>query len=107
MSGRWTIKAFDTDVANKDETPKLTEAVYASNAGVMEVSKFYMNAPEEDVNHMERLEALSHDVGKSLKDRSNALYKAWKIVQDFNGVKLQGEGPWSDPDYLVKNPPEK
>jgi hypothetical protein len=48
MKGRWTIGAFDTEKSNKKETPKMKEAIYSNNAGVMEVFKFFEKATDKE-----------------------------------------------------------
>jgi hypothetical protein len=84
MAGRWTIKAFDTDKANKKETPPMKEAVYANNAGVMEVFKFFKVASDEQKNEFDRLLNSGNERG------------AWGLVQKVLGVELQGDGPWKE-----------
>lgn len=82
MSGRWTIKAFDTDKKNVKETPPMKEAVYANNAGVMEVFHFFKVASEEQKSEFDRLLNSGNEKG------------AWGLVQKVIGVNLQGDGPW-------------
>jgi hypothetical protein len=82
MSGRWTIKAFDTDKKNAKETPQMKEAVYANNAGVMEVFQFFKVASDAQKDEFDRLLNSGNEKG------------AWSLVQNVIGVKLHGDGPW-------------
>jgi hypothetical protein len=79
MSGRWTIKAFDTDTHNKKETPKMKEAIYANNAGIMEVFKFFEKATDAEKQQFDNLVNAGNQ---------NA---ALKLVEKVLGVKFQGD----------------
>jgi hypothetical protein len=85
---RWTIKAFDTKKANKDETPAIKEMlmkelIFKNNAGIMEIFKFFDIATEEQRNEFDRLAS------------SNQQKSAWDLVQKVLGVTLMGKGPWN------------
>jgi hypothetical protein len=79
MSGRWTINAFDTDKHNKKETPKMKEAIYANNAGIMEVFKFFEKATDAEKQQFDDLVSTGNQ---------NA---ALKLVEKVLGVKFQGD----------------
>lgn len=92
---RWTIHAFDTDSSNKKETPSLKELAFENNAGIMEIAKFYRECDDPVLmDRYERLVYISQDRSRPTEERQSAQYQAWKIIQDFTGVKLQGDGPW-------------
>jgi hypothetical protein len=93
--GRWTIHSFDTRKSNKKETPSLKELSFPNNAGVMEIGKFYMEC--EDPRLMDKYEKLvfvSQDESRQQSVRDRAEYAAWKIIEKFNNVVFQGDGPW-------------
>jgi len=79
MKGRWTIGAFDTSKKNKKETPEMKEAVYANNAGIMEVFKFFNVATEEQKKQFDDLVSSGNQ---------NA---ALKLVEKVLGIKFQGD----------------
>ena len=76
---RWTIKAFDTSKANKQETPRMKEAVYANNAGIMEVFKFFNVATDEQKKQFDDLV------------NSGNQNAALKLVEKVLGIKFQGD----------------
>lgn len=86
MKGRWTIGSFQHDKAGQKETPKLKELVYPNNLGAIEIGNLYKKAPQNVINQFEKY-AFSDDP----KDQKTA----WGILQDFLGIKLQGDGPWA------------
>lgn len=55
MGGRWTIGAFQHKKANKNETPKMKEAIYPNNAGIMEVFQFFEKANESEKELFDKL----------------------------------------------------
>jgi len=57
---------------------QVKEAAYEGNLGAEEIMKFYMNAPDEEINQFE----------KFLKKEDDA--SAWKLVQQSLGVQLVG-----------------
>jgi len=79
MVGSWTIGAFDTKHSNKKETPPMKEAVYANNAGIMEVFKFF--------------EVATDDQKKQFDDLVNGGNQnaALKLVEKVLGIKFQGD----------------
>lgn len=79
MSGRWTIKAFNTDKKNAKETPPMKEAVYANNAGIMEVFKFFEVASDAEKKQFDDLVNGGNQ---------NA---ALKLVEKVLGIKFQGD----------------
>lgn len=79
MKGRWTIGAFDTKHSNKKETPAMKEAVYANNAGIMEVFKFFNVATDEQKKQFDDLVSSGNQ---------NA---ALKLVEKVLGIKFQGD----------------
>lgn len=84
MSGRWTIKAFDTDVKGKKETPTLKELIFHNNMGAMEVFKFFDKASDTE-------KAQFDDLVNSGNHKA-----AWNLIEKVLGVKFQGEGPWKE-----------
>lgn len=79
MKGRWTIGAFDTSKKNKKETPPMKEAVYANNAGMMEVFKFFEMATNEQKQQFD------HYVN------SGNHSAAFKLIEKVLGIKFQGD----------------
>jgi hypothetical protein len=79
MKGRWTIGAFDTHKSNKKETPKMKEAIYTNNAGVMEVFKFFKVATDAEKQQFDDL------VNRG--DQNAAL----KLVEKVLGIKFKGD----------------
>jgi hypothetical protein len=79
MAGRWTIKAFDTDKKNVKETPPMKEAVFANNAGVMEVFKFFSVATDEQKKQFDELV------------NSGNQNAALRLVEKVLGIKFQGD----------------
>ena len=79
MKGRWTIGAFDTSKKNKKETPPMKEAVYANNAGIMEMFKFFNVATDAEKKQF--------DDPVSSGNQNAAL----KLVEKVLGIKFQGD----------------
>jgi hypothetical protein len=79
MVGRWTIRAFNTKVKNKKETPPMKEAVYANNAGIMEVFKFFNVATDAEKKQFDDLV------------NSGNQNAALKLVEKVLGIKFQGD----------------
>jgi len=79
MKGRWTIGAFDTKHANKKETPAMKEALYAGNAGIMEMFKFFEVATDDQKKQFDDL--------VNVGNQSAAL----KLVEKVLGIKFQGD----------------
>lgn len=79
MKGRWTIGAFDTKHKNKKETPEMKEAVYANNAGIMEVFKFFNVATDAQKKQFDDLV------------NSGNQNAALKLVEKVLGIKFQGD----------------
>jgi hypothetical protein len=86
MKGRWTIGSFTHNEMGKKETPQLKELVYDNNLGAMEVGKLYRIAPQDVIDKFEKY---------AFSDNPKDQKTAWQILQDFLGIKLQGDGPWS------------
>jgi len=84
MSGRWTIKAFDTDKYNKKETPTLKELIYQNNMGAMEVFKFFEKATDDEKAQLDTYINSGNQVA------------AWKLIEKVLGIKFQGSGPWNN-----------
>lgn len=84
MSGRWTIKAFDTDKQNKKETPSLKELIYSNNMGAMEVFKFFEKATDDEKAQLDTYINSGNQVA------------AWKLIEKVLGIKFQGSGPWNN-----------
>ena len=99
MDGRWTIKAFDTTKRNKKETPVLKELAFENNSGIMEIAKFYSYCEDPTlVAKMDDLieKATNEDLSDDVRDAAEVA--AGEILQDYNGAKMHGEGPWT-PGY--------
>jgi hypothetical protein len=99
---RWTISSFDTNKANKKETPTLkelcglvekgnvplTELIFQTdsgqaNAGVMEVFEFFEKATNDEKTQFDNLV------------NSGQEQAAWNLLQKVLNVRLKGEGPWN------------
>jgi len=79
MKGRWTIGTFDTSKKNKKETPPMKEAVYANNAGKMEVFKFFEVASDDQKTQFDNL----------VSSGNHKL--ALQLVEKVLGIKFQGD----------------
>lgn len=79
MAGRWTISSFSPKEKNKKETPQMKEAVYANNAGIMEVFKFMNIATEAQKREFDDLVKAGNQ---------NA---ALKLVEKVLGITFQGD----------------
>lgn len=79
MKGRWTIGAFDTSKKNKKETPPMKEAVYANNAGMMEVFKFFEVATIDQKQEFDNYVSTGNHRA------------AFKLLEKVLGIKFQGD----------------
>lgn len=79
MKGNWVIGAFDHEHANKKETPPMKEAVFANNAGIMEVFKFFNVATDEQKRQFDDLINAGNQDG------------ALKLVEKVLGIRFQGD----------------
>lgn len=65
---------------------QVNEAVYDGNVGAMEVMRFFMQAGKENISLKDYVKRLSDS--DDIED--NKL--AWRIIQNYLSVKLQGSG---------------
>lgn len=79
MSGRWKIKAFDTSVRGKKETPPMKEVVSMNNAAIHEIGLFYQKASDDLITKFENLLYSG--------DEKNAL----AVIEKFHNIKFQGD----------------
>ena len=79
MSGRWRIKAFDTSVHGKKETPPMKEVVGINNAAIHEIGLFYQKASDELIRKFENLLNAGDEKG------------ALSVVEKFHNVRFQGD----------------
>jgi hypothetical protein len=63
--------------------PRIKEAIYDNNAGIMEVFEFFKKASDEDKEKFDTL--LNSGQEKA----------AWNLIEKVLGVKLKGSGPWA------------
>jgi hypothetical protein len=77
----------------------LKELAFPNNAGIMEIGKFYMECSDDTLMaKYEELVTISQNESIPQLQRDKAEADAWKIIQDFNNVVFQGDGPWR-PDF--------
>jgi hypothetical protein len=63
--------------------PRIKEAIYDNNAGIMEVFEFFKKASDEDKEKFDTL--LNSGQEKA----------AWNLIEKVLGVKFKGSGPWA------------
>lgn len=89
MSGRWTIKAFDTSVSNKKETPTMEEVINSDESDELSMRKFYMKCKNLSVlGEYEKFIYNSEDTTRSQAEQERAKAYARKIVQRFIVPKI-------------------
>lgn len=90
-SGSVTNTLYNMGLAESVISPRtvnlsMDEASYTGNVGAMEVMRFFMQVKKNDVKLYDYVQKLS----KSDDPEQNQL--AWRIIQQYLDVKLQGKG---------------
>jgi hypothetical protein len=85
MSGRWTIKAFDTSRHGKKETPPMKEVTGPNETATHEIGIFYTKAKDPQI---EEYEAHMRNFEKYRDKKFQDL--ALNVVERFLGIKFKG-----------------